>query len=124
LDLVLATVKLKAHPYPKNIFAGMYTYPRGSVETVCRRFANFVRNCKDPRTIAHAFVLRRRALLFYGPQDGVGISVFDGNGDGHARSEDGFKWAYTISTAIEMAGEMDFGELGDFSGEINECAMM
>lgn len=115
LKKVVTAFKLKARKYPQKILGGTIIFPESSLQAVSEAVANFVVNVTNARVAAHVYFLEPRNPFFPFPA-GVGLMIFDANGEEHGRSENGFKWAFEIEGALDMTKEMTLLEVHHITG--------
>ncbi|KAK5050822.1 hypothetical protein LTR84_003381 [Exophiala bonariae] len=101
---IVAAYKMRVYKYPSSIFCGQIIYPPESVEVVARETAAFAKRCSDPKLALHLYCLdmTQGSMTSQEPNPGMAIFAYDARGEGHGRSEDGFKWALDIPGAVDM----------------------
>ncbi|KAJ8058511.1 hypothetical protein OCU04_012695 [Sclerotinia nivalis] len=109
---VVTAFKLRARKYPQRILGGTIIFPESSLEAVSRGVSAFTETITDPKVSMHVYFLEPRNPFFPFPA-GVGLMIFDANGEEHGRGKDGFKWAFDIEGAIDMTKEMTLFEVHD-----------
>ena len=101
---VVTAVKLRARPYPSNIFAGILFIPYSSLRELSKVVCQMASQTTDPKLAMH--------VCNTGPQFGqnppgakpdVAIIMFDANGEKHGRSDDGF------GLLMKVPGCQEFG---------------
>ncbi|TKA69579.1 hypothetical protein B0A49_04496 [Cryomyces minteri] len=109
---VVTSFKFKAHRYTKSIFSGLLTIPYANLSRVSAAVANVAANNPDPKVAMHVFTMNG-ALGFQeiGGERDIGILVYDANGEEHARSEAGFKWALDMPGCVAQTGVMRLSQV-------------
>jgi hypothetical protein len=99
----VTALKLRARPYPETVFGGVLFIPYSSLLEVSRGVVKMA-TTTDPRIAMH--------VVNQGPGMGtpdqgskldIAIMIFDAHGEGHARSESGFAWAFETEGAQEVS---------------------
>ncbi|PGH08332.1 cysteine desulfurase, mitochondrial [Helicocarpus griseus UAMH5409] len=104
---VVAGFKVKAYRYSQKIHAGMIRYQKPAIKTISQAVSDFSKRCTDPKLSVHVAVAGNAELNadMAKIEPAVSIYIFDANGEEHARSESGFKWAFDIEGAEDMTKE-------------------
>lgn len=119
----MTVFKLRARKYPQRILGGNIIFPETSLHAVSRGVSGFTKLITDPKVSMHVYFLEPRNPFFPFPA-GVGLMIFDANGEGHGRGKDGFKWAFDIEGAIDITKEMTLFEVHDATGMNSYCAFL
>lgn len=105
---VVTALKLRARKYTNKIFSGVILYPYCSLSAISTGVAKMAARTADGNIAMH--VLNRGPGMGEaapGSKPGIAIMPYDAHGEAHARSEEGFKWAFEIEGATELhCGEM------------------
>jgi hypothetical protein len=117
-EAVVTAFKLQARKYPQHILGGTIIFPESSLEAVSKGVAYFATGITDPRVSMHVYFLEPRNPFFPFPA-GIGLMIFDANGEEHGRSEHGFKWAFDIEGAVDLTKEMTLFDVHDATGMIS-----
>ena len=104
----MTALKLRARKYADNVFCGVIICPYSSLPEISKKVAEVAARTADGRIAMH--VVNRGPGMGEpgpGPKPGIAIMPYDAHGEGHARSEQGFKWAFDMKGAQEFGcGEM------------------
>jgi FAD/FMN-containing dehydrogenase len=132
---IVAAVKVKIFKYPASIFTGRLVYPRASLQHIAREVAAFTRRVSDPKLCLHLYVMSseessdeelpeemkvgsQKDSWSRGMNSGqVSIWVYDANGEQHARSTEGFAWAFEIPGAVDKTMNLTFTEVNQLSSK-------
>ena len=99
----MTALKLKARPYPQNLFCGVIFFPYSSLAEISKGVAEMAARTADGKMAMH--VVNRGPAMGEAPpggKPGIAILPFDAHGEAHARSEEGFAWAFRIPGAVEF----------------------
>ena len=105
---VAVTFRFRARPYPASVFAGLVFFPESAVREVSRRVAKWANDVVDEKMALHVFVVDSNpGLALHGGSATPRLMalMFDGNGEEHGRSGDGFGWLLGVPGAKEAEGE-------------------
>lgn len=132
---LVVKVKVKIFPYPPKIFSGRLVYPGSSLHEVAREVAAFTRRVHDRKCCMHLYCMtaeENTAEEF--PEDyaigdrkdswsrgmdssQISIWVYDAHGEEHARSDQGFGWAFKITGAKDNAMNLSYKETNRLGSE-------
>ena len=100
---MVTAFKLKVYRYPDSIYSGRIVYPQEALPVVAKAVSDFVSRSTDPRVALHFYCLDLDQGAFTGrkPNPGIAVFVYDANGEGHGRSDAGFKWALDVEGAVD-----------------------
>lgn len=95
---VVIRLRLRAHPAPTTIFAGLLMYPPSSLKALSKGLAKWVHDHACAQTALHMFVFDFSAKELHGEKDPTIVAlIYDALGEEHARhNEEGFKWLFDI----------------------------
>lgn len=104
---MVTALKLQARKYPTLVFGGLLFFPYSSLKDVSKVVSKMAAQKTDPKLAMH--VVNRGAIFGEPPQGarpGIGIMMFDANGEEHARSGDGFADMYKVPECQEIQAGM------------------
>ncbi|KAM3425440.1 hypothetical protein BST61_g7386 [Cercospora zeina] len=114
---VVSALKFHLKRVSSKIFAAMITVPYSSLVETSEATAAMHRRATDPKIAM--FVANQGPGMgqpSQGARPGIVITAIDIHGEAHARSEEGFAWAYKLSGAVEVAaGEMGLQQVNNLS---------
>jgi hypothetical protein len=99
----VTALKLRARPYPETVFGGVVFIPYSSLLEVSRGVVKMA-TTTDPRIAMH--VVNQGPGMGtpdQGSKPDIAIMIFDAHGEGHARSESDFAWAFETEGAQEVS---------------------
>ncbi|TKA62983.1 hypothetical protein B0A55_10741 [Friedmanniomyces simplex] len=101
---VVTALKFRARPYVEEIFGGVLALPYSALQETAKGVAAMSVRSADPKVAMHVVNLGPgMGLPDQGPRPGIGIMMFDAQGEAHARSKDGFAWAFELPGAQEIS---------------------
>ncbi|KAK3067997.1 hypothetical protein LTR53_014769 [Teratosphaeriaceae sp. CCFEE 6253] len=104
---VVTALTLRARPYPEKIFGGVLALPYSALGETAKAVASMSTRTADPKVAMHVVNLGvGMGMPDQGPRPGLGIMMFDARGEEHARSPDGFAWAFGLAGAQEISTSM------------------
>ncbi|CZT17458.1 uncharacterized protein RCC_03292 [Ramularia collo-cygni] len=110
---VVTALKFRAHPVPKNAFAGVILLPYESLQATSTAVAKFSTLPSNPKTALH--ITNQGPGMGQqdqGPRPGLALLPVDFLGEAHARSAEGFGWIYSLPGAKELvSGEMSYRQV-------------
>ncbi|KAF2169421.1 hypothetical protein M409DRAFT_65090 [Zasmidium cellare ATCC 36951] len=99
---VVTRLKLKAYKVPSKIFCGVILVPYSSLHEVSKALAAFDKRPSDPKIAMHIMNQGLGAgQTDQGSKPGIILMPIDFRGEAHARSEEGFGWAWKVTGAQE-----------------------
>lgn len=114
---MITRLVLRARQYKTDgIYLAQIKYPLNKLKEVSAGVAKQVAHNTDPRLAFHAFLLNHKSPLFDSSLH-VGLMVFDARGESHARSREGFKWAFDIDEVVVEGREMSLYEVNQQTGQ-------
>ncbi|KAH8804465.1 FAD binding domain-containing protein [Xylogone sp. PMI_703] len=136
---IVATVKVKIFKYPQDIFTGRLVYPRTSLQHLAREVAAFTRRVSDPRLCLHLYCMTAEKFktkemteeVNIGSQNDnwsrgldagqISLWIYDAHGEQHARSAEGFRWAFEIPGASDKTMRLTFTEVNKLANTLKEA---
>ena len=110
---VITALKLRARPYPDRVFAGILFFPYSSLQEVSAGVSAMAARTADPKITMH--VVNQgpgMGMPDHGARPGVGIMMYDARGEAHARSKEGFQWAFELpGVQVGPMGEMSLRQV-------------
>ena len=104
---IVTKFQFRAHKYSQEPFSGLIFYPPSSLPELSRAVAKFTNEQQDPRLAMHVFVVDSNPdLALHGGSSTPQLMalIYDGHGEDHGRTSDGFGWAFDIPGAQEGDG--------------------
>ncbi|KAK4628255.1 FAD-linked oxidoreductase pyvE [Fulvia fulva] len=102
---VVTAPKMHAKKVPKDIFAGIISIPYSSLAETSKAVAAMHARPSDPKVAMH---ITNQGPGMGTPDQGakpnIAIMPIDFHGEAHARSEEGFAWAWNLPGAVETVG--------------------
>lgn len=132
---LVTKVKVKIFPYPPKVFSGRLIYPRSSLREVAREVAAFSRRVSDPKCCMHLYCMTAEEntadefpdeLAIGNRQDSwsrgmdssqISLWLYDAHGEEHARSQQGFGWAFKITGAKDKSMSLSYKETNRLASE-------
>ncbi|KXT00908.1 hypothetical protein AC578_5710 [Pseudocercospora eumusae] len=100
---VVAALKVKVRKVPSDIFGGIVVVPYSSLEETSRAVAAMHRRPTDEKVAVHiANTGPGMGMPDKGAKPDIAIMPIDFRGEAHARSDEGFGWAWKITGAQEV----------------------
>lgn len=140
---IVTAVKMKIFKYPRNIFTGRLIYPRSALHYIAREVAAFTRRVSDPKLCLHLYCLvaeesdaaKEDATVGSNKEDmtkntdsgQISLWIYDAHGEEHARSAEGFAWAFQVEGAVDNTLSLSLSEvnnLGSKSTLINDARIV
>ena len=115
LFLVVTDFKIKARSFKNKVFGGYVYFPQSALHSLSQAIAKFVNENGHPDVALQAFILNPGSP-FFPVARGIGLFLYDGLGEKHARSAQGFEWLFTIEGANDMTKEQTLSELHRMTG--------
>lgn len=111
---VVTKFRFCAKRYSQKPFSGLIFFPESSLHELSRAVAKFTNEMRDPKLAMHVFIIDSNPdLALHGasatPQ--LMALIFDGYGEGHGRSKEGFAWAFEVTGAREGEGANECREM-------------
>ncbi|KAK5715958.1 hypothetical protein LTR15_009783 [Elasticomyces elasticus] len=104
IEPVVTALKLKARAYPEKIFGGVLALPYSALQATAKGVSTMSKRTADPKVAMHVVNLGPgMGMPDQGAKPGIGIMMFDARGEEHARSQDGFAWAFELPGAQEVS---------------------
>ncbi|KAK3626642.1 hypothetical protein LTR56_019708 [Elasticomyces elasticus] len=101
---IVTALKLRARPYPDKIFGGVLALPYSALQATAKGVSAMSKRTTDPKVAMHVVNLGPgMGMPDQGAKPGIGIMMFDARGEEHARSTDGFAWAFGLEGAQEVS---------------------
>ncbi|KAK0367310.1 hypothetical protein LTR91_007437 [Friedmanniomyces endolithicus] len=101
---VLTALTFRARPYVEKVFGGAIALPYSALRETAKGVAAMSIRTADPKVAMHVVnVGPGLGMPDQGSRPGIGIMMFDARGEAHARSKDGFAWAFEIPGAHEVS---------------------
>ena len=115
---IVTAFKLKVYQYPQDIYTGSISFPRSSLPELAQAVTRFAAKMDEyPRTAFFLYNLDLMEGAWIGaePNPGIGIWLFDANGEEHGR--DAFKWALEIDGAIDKTKVAPLRDVTRYGGQ-------
>ncbi|KAK0887585.1 hypothetical protein LTR02_017085 [Friedmanniomyces endolithicus] len=93
-----------ARPYAEKVFGGLIALPYSALQETAKGVAAMSVRTADPKVAMHVVnVGPGLGMPDQGARPGIGIMMFGARGEAHARSKDGFAWAFEMLGAQEIS---------------------
>ncbi|RFU76338.1 fad binding domain-containing [Trichoderma arundinaceum] len=133
---IVTAVKVRIFKFPKSVFTGRLVYPSTSLQHIAREVAAFTRRVSDPKLCLHLYWMTEEEYsaeelpdhMKIGSHNDswsrgmksthISIWIYDAHGEQHARSKDGFAWAFGIPGATDKTMNLTFTEVNRLANEL------
>ena len=119
---IVVKAKVRIWKYPDTVFTGRIFYPRSSLPIMAKEVAAFSSRVSNAKMALHLYGMNMEQEVIEGKRtdaDGLVLMLYDANGEAHARSEEGFAWAFKIPGALSQMAELSFTTTNAIFGEPN-----